>query len=287
LEARRILLTLPPTHNVEDGGLLAVACRALQGYDAVLMDLDGVLWVEGRPIEANVSVARELAEEGRLVVVTNNSTRSRLTYSRLLREKLGIEVPPERVVTSGYSASRLLLRVAGKARVYVVGEEGLVQELEAAGHEVLTVSEAAGAEAVVVGLDRTLSYVKLEAALKALLRGAIFVATNLDHALPGREGLRPGAGAIVAALETASRRRVDYVAGKPEKWMLDAALEAAGSPRNPVVVGDRVDTDIAMALRWGLPAVLVETGVGSASELGEGHGDVVVAGSLEELCREG
>ncbi|MDQ7038753.1 MAG: HAD family hydrolase, partial [Aquificota bacterium] len=91
------------------------------------MDLDGVIWVDGEPIEANLSVARRLAEEGRLIVVTNNSTRSRRLYSSALR-RLGLNIDSGRIVTSGFSAARLLRRIAGKTRVYAVGEEGLVEE---------------------------------------------------------------------------------------------------------------------------------------------------------------
>ena len=262
-------------------------CPALEEYDAVLMDLDGVLWVEGRPIGENLRVAKALADEDLLVIVTNNSTRSRRTYARMLSKILERRLPPEKVVTSGYSASRLLREVKGRVRAFVVGEEGLVEELVALGHEVLTVSEAEDADAVVVGLDRNLTYSKLEAALNALEAGALFVATNRDHALPGRRGMKPGAGAIVAALEVASGRKVEYMAGKPEKWMLEAALEAAGRPKRPVVVGDRVDTDAEMALRFGLPAVIVGTGVTRVEEAGVMGRGVVVVRTLEELCRRG
>ncbi|MCE4610935.1 MAG: HAD-IIA family hydrolase [Desulfurococcales archaeon] len=263
-------------------------CPALEEYDAVLMDLDGVLWVEGRPIDENLRVARMLAEEELLVIVTNNSTRSRRTYARMLSRILGSRLQPDRIVTSGYSASRLLRRVKGSTRVFVVGEEGLVEELVALGHEVLSASEAREAEAVVVGLDRNLAYSKLEAALKALEVGALFVATNRDHALPGRDGMKPGAGAIVAALEVAAGRKANYTAGKPERWMLEAALEAAGKPKKPIVVGDRLDTDAEMALRFGLPAVIVGTGVTRVEEVGGSRKkELVVVRSLEELCRRG
>ena len=264
-------------------------CPPLSKFAVVLMDLDGVIWVDGEPIEANLSVARKLADEGRLIVVTNNSTRSRRLYSRALR-RLGLNIESSRIVTSGFSAARLLRRIAGKTRVYVVGEEGLVEELAMAGHEILTISEASMAEAVVVGLDRSLTYAKLHAAMKALSRGALFVATNLDHALPSRDGLKPGAGAIVAALEVASGRKHQYNAGKPSRFMLEAALEAYGKrvdKNNIIIVGDRMDTDGAMAVGNGIAAVIVDSGL--ATKLPEGYavetGMIVRASSLEELCR--
>ncbi len=264
-----------------------MTCRFLDDFDIILMDLDGVIWVDGEPIRENVSVARLLASEGRLVVVTNNSTRSRRVYSRLLTGLLGVEVPPSRIVTSGYSAAKLLVRTVGRVRVYPIGEEGLIEELTLEGHEILTMSEAGDADAVIVGLDRGLSYPKLEAALKALSSGALFVATNLDHVLPSRDGLKPGAGAIVAALERASGRKIDYNAGKPEKWIIEAAYDSAGIRGKAIVIGDRVDTDAAMAVKAGLPAVIVGTGVTKSPEAVRGLRGVFYARSLEELCRDG
>ncbi len=257
-------------------------CPHLDEYEAVMADLDGVVWLGGRPIEGNVGVLRRLASEGRLAIVTNNSTRSRRLY-RLLLARAGLELPVERIVTSAWVAAFLLKRIKGEALVYPVGEEGLVEELAAAGHVPVTLSEAELAEAVVVGLDRALSYPKLDAALKALRRGSLFIATNLDHALPTGSGMAPGAGAIVEAISTASGRKPDYVAGKPSKWMGLAALEALGArdPGRVAVVGDRLDTDLELAKAIGAVSVIVATGVYK----GPPPEGAIYAESLEALCR--
>lgn len=257
-------------------------CPVLDGFDAVLADLDGVVWLGGRPLEANLGVLRLLASQGALAIVTNNSTRSRRLY-RLLLARAGLRLREDRIVTSAWVAAYLLRRLRGESLVYVVGEEGLVAELVEAGHTPLTLSEAAMADAVVVGLDRALSYPKLDAALAALRRGALFVATNLDHALPTGSGLSPGAGSIVEALATASGRKPDYVAGKPSKWMALAAMEALGvsDPSRVAVVGDRLDTDLELARSVGAVPVIVATGVYK----GPPPEDAIYAESLEALCR--
>lgn len=263
---------------------MASGCRFLDEFDLLLVDLDGVVWIDGEPIPENVSVLRGLVEEGRVTIVTNNSTRSRRLY-QLLLARIGLKLPVGRIVTSAWVASWLLGRIRGESLVYAVGEEGLVEELASAGHVVLTVGEAWMADAVVVGLDRGLTYQRLKAALDALRRGALFVATNTDNAMPGREGIVPGAGSIVEALSTASGRKPDYVAGKPGEWMARAALEASGRPRpeRVLVVGDRVDTDARLAEAIGAKALILGTGVykGPPPQI---H---YYAPSLEDLCREG
>ena len=264
-------------------------CEALDRYDIVITDLDGVILLGGEPIRPNLEVLSELSRrDGSLYVVTNNSTRSRRMYSALL-EGLGLSIPPERVVTSGFSAARLVTMKLGRSKVFAVGEEGLLEELVGEGHMPLTLSEAREAEAVVVGLDRNLSYAKLSAALNALREGALFVATNLDNALPGPDGMRPGAGAVVAALETASGRRHDYNAGKPSEWMVRTLVEVVGAAKasRMVVIGDRVDTDIAMASRAGLDSILVLTGATRRDYVRsrELPANTMVAEDLKSLCR--
>jgi Predicted sugar phosphatases of the HAD superfamily len=131
--------------------------------------------------------------------------------------------------------------------------------------------EAAGpdeAECIVVGLDRKLTYRKLEEALRCLIRGALFVATNRDPTLPTERGLAPGAGAIVSALEAAAGREADMVIGKPSTYMYELALrEHRIEPATALAVGDRLDTDVEGAKRAGLAAALVLTGATGLREL--------------------
>jgi 4-nitrophenyl phosphatase len=255
-------------------------------YDVALVDLDGVVWLGSRIIRENVEGLLRLAEAGvRLVYVTNNSTRARAYYSRRL-ERVGLPADPSTVVTSAVAAAAWIAERRPGALVYPVGEEGMVHELSQAGLTPVTRDAARRGEAdiVVVGLDRNLTYAKLDAALRAILAGALFVAANEDHVIPVEDGLSPGAGAVVAALERALGRRPDFVAGKPNPWMVEVARRQAGIPRDAklIVIGDRVDTDAEMARRAGIDCLVVGTGVASLDEA-RGRATYIARNILEAL----
>ena len=232
-----------------------------------VIDLDGVVWKGKEPIWDNVEALKKL--KGEKVFLTNNSTRARWEVEERLKE-LGLE---GKVITSGYVASKFLKR-KGIAKVLPVGEAGLCEELVEAGLRLTYDPEKA--EAVVVGLDRSADYWKLSLASKAIARGALFVATNEDKTFPTEEGLYPGAGALVEFLKTSTGRE-PVVVGKPSKTMLE---EATGG-RKAIVVGDRLETDIKMALDAGMEAILVLTGV--TKEVKEIPPGVRVVRTLKEL----
>ena len=232
-------------------------------FSAFLLDCDGVLWRGEEPIPGAPEAVRALKASGKKVLFfTNNATLSRRGYLAKLR-RLGFDAEPGEVYCSAYAAAVWL---RGRVRrVYVVGEEGLVEELKLAGLELAGPEEA---ECVVVGLDRGLTYSKLEGALRCLSRGALLVATNGDPTLPTERGLAPGAGAILAALEAAAGRRADAVVGKPNAFMYELALrEHEIRPGEALAVGDRLDTDVEGAKRAGLAAALVLTGAAKLSDL--------------------
>ncbi len=231
---------------------------ASPGIRAVLLDLDGVV-VLGERVPDPEGV-RRLCAEYEVFVLSNNSTRRREEIRALFRG-LGVELPLSRIYTSGVACARYLQEQRPGARVFVIGEEALEEELRAAG---LRVSR--DAEAVVVGLDRRCTYEKLAVALELLDAGALFVATNRDAALPLGGGKRaPGTGALVGALEVASGRKAVAV-GKPEPFFLELVMRDHGlRAEETVVVGDRLDADILGAHRVGLRAALV------GEPLGEGE----------------
>ncbi|MEM1611083.1 MAG: HAD-IIA family hydrolase [Sulfolobales archaeon] len=247
----------------------------IDGLEAMLVDLDGVVWIGSKPIEENLRALKKLMGKGIMVLfLTNNSTRSRASYAEALR-RLGMEVPPEMILTSGFLASEWLRQREGSTEVYMIGEEGLIEELILAGHRVLTISDAERARAVVVGLDRNFNYIKLRAAVRALLRGALFIATNTDHLIPVEDGLDPGAGSIVAALERASGRSVDYIAGKPNPWIIEYITNIYRiSRKGIVIIGDRFDTDMKLAVDSGVKGILVLTGYTSEKEI-KNRGDLI------------
>ncbi|MEB3760544.1 MAG: HAD-IIA family hydrolase [Desulfurococcales archaeon] len=251
-------------------------------YKAAIVDLDGVVWRSSKIIEENVEALKSILETTQLVFLTNNSTRTRKEYALKLSRILEYEISPGQIITSGYSAAEWLRRTKPGSKTLVVGEEGLVAELTMAGHTVLTTDNWMSADAVVVGLDRNLTYRKLAAAHKAIVNGALFVATNRDTSYPDVEGTVPGAGSIVSLLETSSGKSPVVDAGKPNKWILELALAKISFPRNEVIViGDRIDTDIAMAQENKLDSILVLTGV--TRDPPRGLDGVVVAKTLASL----
>jgi len=238
------------------------------GYEAFLLDLDGVLFRgDQRVPSAGPAVDALRAAGKRLVFLTNNSARTPEQVAEKLRA-LGIAAEPDEVVTSAQATAELLAREAtGRpASAYVIGQDGIRGALRDAGITVLDGDAGARSDFVVVGWDGTVTYEALRRATVLVRGGARLVATNADASYPAPGGeLWPGAGAILAAVETASGARATVV-GKPNPPLIETALARAGT-RDALVVGDRIETDIAGAEATGLDAALVLTGAGRASEL--------------------
>jgi HAD superfamily hydrolase (TIGR01457 family) len=226
-------------------------------YDAILLDLDGVLYRGPEPIPGSPEAVERLRDAGkRLAFVTNNSSRTPEQVAERL-DRIGIAADPGEVVTSAL-ATATLLADRGTRSAFVIGEDGLRQALADVGIRVVDSPDGA-VDAVVVGFDRRADYTMLKDAAVLVERGASLVASNPDPSFPapGGEGW-PGAGALLAAIEITSGVRGEVV-GKPEGPLLRRALEQAGGGR-PLVVGDRLDTDIAGAARLGWDSALVLTG---------------------------
>ncbi len=224
------------------------------------MDLDGTLFLGEAPFPAAQEVLQRLGEQGlKVVFLTNNSYYSR----RMIVEKLvgiGLSVSLDEVFNSGYAAAEYLKEMrGGSRRVFVLGEAGLVEEIVLGGHR--PVMRAEDADAVVVGGTKDLTYSKLVEAHKAVLRGALFIATNKDHVYLTEWGPYPGAGATVSYLEYSTRAQAVLV-GKPNRYLADLALRRLGlGPGEAVVVGDNEEVDMALAKNLGAPGVLVLSGI--------------------------
>ena len=243
--------------------------RPVDHYQAFLLDLDGVLYRGDEVVAGAPDAVSALRRAGRRIVfLTNNSARTPQQVAGKLRG-LGIEASAEEVVTSAQATATLLARSAeedGRApSAFVIGEQGLREALEAAGIEVVD-GKPEQAGFVVVGWDRSVDYGKLRTATVLVGRGALLVASNADASYPAPGGEQwPGAGALLAAVETASGTRAAVV-GKPHRPLFDLAVERAGT-RRVLLVGDRIETDVAGALAAGLDAGLVLTGAASAADL--------------------
>lgn len=227
-------------------------------YDAFLLDIDGVLVRGSEALDGAVLGHRRLQEQGRTILLTNNSSRTRKDLADRLTG-LGFTVDPEDVVPSSFVAARHLGSDGKTVTFWTVGEAGLEAELRLAGHRPSKRPE--DAEWLVAGIDRSMNYAILADALRALSAGARLLATNTDPTLPVPDGLRPGAGAIIGAL-AGMGFRPEVVVGKPSPIAFRAALDLLdGDSTSVLMIGDRLETDIAGGNEAGLDTALVLTGV--------------------------
>jgi len=233
-------------------------------YDVVLLDLDGVLFRWPDPIPGAAEAVAALRQAGKgLAFVTNNSSRTPAQVAERL-SSVGVTASSEEVVTSALVTATILSE-RGVRSAFVVGEEGLVEALAAAGIEAVHELDDEP-DVVVVGFDRGADYSKLKDASVLVERGIPLVASNADPSFPAPGGESwPGAGALLAAIQTTTGARGE-VFGKPEPPLFERALASAGGGR-PIVVGDRLDTDIAGAVRLGWDSALVLTGATRRDEV--------------------
>lgn len=240
-----------------------------QLHDCLLLDLDGTVF---RGHEATEGAVGALAAvTSRKLYVTNNASRSPSEVADHL-DALGFSAHADDVVTSAQSAAHLLaLQLPAGAKVLVIGTEALAAEVTNVGLNPVR-QFAEEPVAVVQGHSPQTGWADLAEAALTIRAGGLWVAANADRTLPSERGLLPGNGSMVAALQAATGQ-VPQVAGKPQPTLMNDAL-ARGRYETPLVVGDRLDTDIAGANAAGLPSLMVLTGVTSAA-------DMVYAGPAE------
>ncbi|ANE80359.1 HAD family hydrolase [Mycobacterium adipatum] len=233
-----------------------------QEHDCLLLDLDGTVFRGHEPTTGAVQSLAAL--DARALYVTNNASRSAAEVAGHLQE-LGFAATADDVVTSAQSAARLLAgQLPAGAAVLIVGTESLAAEVAAVGLKPVRTSEDNPA-AVVQGHNPETAWPILSEAALAIRSGALWVAANVDRTLPSERGLLPGNGSMVAALRTATDAE-PQVAGKPAPTLMNDAL-ARGDFANPLVIGDRLDTDIEGANAAGLPSLMVLTGVNDAADM--------------------
>ena len=244
-------------------GVSSAGTRLRDEYDVLLLDLDGTVYAGAHAIPG----ARDaLVVDGgpRLFYVTNNASRSPADVAGHLSE-LGFPATEFEVVTSSQSAARLVAQqVPPGSPVLVVGTDALADEIALVGLRPVR-SFDDGPVAVVQGHSPETGWRILAEATLAIRAGAYWVASNVDTTLPTERGLCLGNGSMVAAVRTATSREPD-VAGKPARPLMDDAVRRSGATR-PLVVGDRIDTDIAGANATGLDSLLVLTGVSAPADL--------------------
>ena len=256
----------------------------VQLHDCLLLDLDGTVIRGSQPVSGAVDALA--AADTRALFVTNNASRGAAEVAEHLRQ-MGFDARPEDVVTSAQSAARLLRALlAADSAVLIVGTDALAAEV--AGVGLRPVRQWADAPvAVVQGHSPHTGWPDLAEAALAIRGGALWVAANVDVTLPSERGLLPGNGSMVAALRAATDG-VPQVAGKPEPTLLTDALDR-GDFRTPLVIGDRLDTDIAGANAAQLPSLLVLSGVSTARDAVHapaGQRPTYIGSDLRSLHRE-
>lgn len=238
---------------------------SLKHIRAVISDIDGVLWEGSQPLPGIQSLFTFLRDRQiPFALATNNSTNSPANYVQKLA-KLGVPDIPEQSIVTSSSATALYLqtRYPAGTRLYMVGMAGLREQLEKAGF-VLADEDV---QAVVAGGDFEFTYEKAKRATLLIRAGADFIGTNPDVTFPTPEGLVPGAGSILAMIEAAAGKK-PLVVGKPEPAMFEAALRILQTlPEETLMIGDRLDTDIAGAHHAGLQTALVLTGITQREDL--------------------
>ncbi len=230
--------------------------RVYRGY---AVDLDGTVYLGDTLLPgADRAIAALRAVGARVVFLSNNPLYTRDDYAAKLT-RLGIPTRPEEVINSSMVLVRHLTATAPGARLFVIGEESVKRELRAAGFCLVEAPDQV--DYVVACFDRTFDYRKLKIGFNALRRGARFIATNRDPYCPTPDGGLPDAGAVVAALEAATGRALEEVVGKPSPIMARVLLEHLGTqPEDTLVVGDRLETDVALGRAMGSATAVVLTG---------------------------
>jgi len=249
----------------------------IENVKGLIIDMDGVLWHGDHPIEGLEAFFTTLREINLpFVLATNNASLTQQQYIEKLA-KMGVTVVADEVLTSSMATATYLAKQQpeDQRRVFVIGEAGLKEPLEKHGFTLTDLYEVDGNEAqqgadlVVTGLDRQLTWDKLSTATLNIKKGAAFYATNADTTLPTELGDVIGNGGTIAALEAATGVKATSI-GKPEPILYQQALGALGTTQaDTVAIGDRLNTDILGAVNAGMRSILVLTGISDQQELSE------------------
>ena len=238
--------------------------RTFSGY---IFDLDGTIYLGDDLLPgAKTAIGLLRSDKRKVLFLTNKPLDRSATYAEKLT-RLGIPTAERDVVNSAQVSARYLARTMSGARVFVLGEEVLIQELLRAG--LVLATDPRATDVVLISLDRTLSYQKLHFAYHAAKNGARMIATNPDLVCPMPNDEIIDAGATIAALEALLKRPVDTIIGKPSPIMIETVLRHLGlRPEECLMVGDRLETDIAMGQAAGMATALVLTGVTRRCQIG-------------------
>jgi 4-nitrophenyl phosphatase len=238
----------------------------LPNIKGLIIDMDGVLWHDTQPIGDLPAIFAQIQSSGlKTILATNNTTKTIDEFHQKLRD-FGVVLEEWQVINSSQALGALLQeKYPHGADIYVIGQPSLKNTLSEFGFRIVTEQE--DAHLVVSGLDYTLTFDKLKHAYLLIRNGCEYFATNGDATYPTLEGLIPGSGSIVAALETASGRKAKIV-GKPSPDLYEIALKRLQlPPEETLAIGDRLETDIVGAQVAGIHTALVLTGASTLDQL--------------------
>lgn len=236
----------------------------MKQYNGYIFDLDGTLYVgTKRLLEAEAFLKKVQAKNIPYLLMTNNTTQPPEAVQEKLKKHYELDVPKRAIYTAAMATADYLRQEGITKSLYVIGEAGLLQYLQARGFDVCCKTP----EAVVVGLDRHITYEKLTDATQAILSGARLIGTNADRLIPTEHGLCPGGGSLAKLLAYATRQPVQFI-GKPEAYMYQQALQLLQtSPEKTLMIGDNYLTDIQGAMHVGMDTALVYTGFTRPEEI--------------------
>lgn len=226
-------------------------------YKGYLIDLDGTIYLGTEPIPSGKRFVESLQKKNiPFTFVTNNTTKKPSEVQQRLATLFDIHVEESQIYTASLATIDYMKEQNRGNKVFVIGETGLVDLITKSGFEL----DEETPDFVVVGLDTHLNYEKLTKATLAIQKGACFIGTNPDKNIPTEKGLLPGAGSVIACIETATQQKAFYI-GKPESVIMNRAVAHLGLPKNKVVmVGDNYETDIQAGIQNNIDTILVLSG---------------------------
>jgi 4-nitrophenyl phosphatase len=234
---------------------------------SLILDMDGVLWRSDTPIGNLPAIFRQIEERGlQYIFATNNGSKTPEQYTHRLAT-FGVQIDPAQVVTSALAVAHMLAqKFPIGSQAFMIGEDGVRAALQEKGFEILSLERAQEAQLFVIGIDWHINYEKMREATLLVRRGVPFYATNPDKTFPSPRGEIPGAGAWISVITTATDIEPIY-AGKPFPFMMELSLERLSTKKEEtLVIGDRLETDIAAGQAVGLPCALVLSGVSTKEQ---------------------
>ena len=248
---------------------------------AYLIDMDGVIYRGSEVIPGAIELIGQLRSEGTpFQFLTNNSQRTRRDVATKLR-RMGFDVEERHIFTCAMATARFLAKQKPNGTAYVIGEGGLLQALHRNGYSIVDHDP----DYVVVGEGRSITFEMVESAVRMVLAGAKLVATNPDPNCPTPSGMRPGCGAIVAMIETATGIQ-SFSVGKPSPVMMRAARKELGiDAERTTIIGDTMETDILGGVQMGYRTILVLSGGTKREDLVKyAYRPDIVVDSIADLC---